>query len=113
MAMQLTSTRNAAWRPIREGVTVTPLKMEGGKGSFLMRYEPGSRSPTQRVSMRLRSMPSWTRKLRTRSRDSQVTSHPPGEAVRSCGDRGVPDPTRSHLSTVVSEYAAPRLPTLG
>ena len=44
--MQLTSTKDAAWRAIREGVTITPLKMESGKGSFLMRYEPGSRSPT-------------------------------------------------------------------
>jgi len=46
MAMQLTSTRNAQWRPIREGVTVTPLRMDGGRGAFLMHYEPGSRSPT-------------------------------------------------------------------
>jgi quercetin dioxygenase-like cupin family protein len=46
MTMQLTSTHKAQWRRIREGVTVTPLKMEGGKGTFLMRYEPGSRSPT-------------------------------------------------------------------
>jgi quercetin dioxygenase-like cupin family protein len=43
--MQLTSTKDATWRPIREGVTVTPLKIEGGKGTFLMHYEPGSRSP--------------------------------------------------------------------
>ena len=46
MAMQLTATRDAEWRTIRDGVTVTPLKMDGGKGTFLMRYEPGSRSPT-------------------------------------------------------------------
>ena len=46
MSMQLTATNKAAWRPVREGVTLTPLRMEGGKGSFLMRYEPGSRSPT-------------------------------------------------------------------
>ena len=46
MPMQLTSTRTAAWRPIREGVTVTPLKLEHGRGTFLMHYEPGSRSPT-------------------------------------------------------------------
>lgn len=43
--MQLTSTAEAAWRPVREGVTITPLKMEGGAGTFLMRYAPGSRSP--------------------------------------------------------------------
>jgi quercetin dioxygenase-like cupin family protein len=44
--MQLTSTPQATWRPVREGVTLTPLKMEAGAGTFLMRYEPGSRSPT-------------------------------------------------------------------
>jgi quercetin dioxygenase-like cupin family protein len=46
MPMQLTSTKAANWRPVRAGVTLTPLKMERGAGSFLMRYEPGSRSPT-------------------------------------------------------------------
>ena len=46
MAMELLTQDQARWHPIREGVTVTPLKMEGGKGTFLMRYEPGSRSPT-------------------------------------------------------------------
>jgi quercetin dioxygenase-like cupin family protein len=46
MPMQLTTTTDAKWRPVREGVTLTPLKMEKGRGSFLMRYEPGSRSPT-------------------------------------------------------------------
>src|SRR5580698_993387 len=44
--MDLTATKDAAWRPIREGVTVTPLRMAGGKGTLLMRYEPGSRSLT-------------------------------------------------------------------
>ena len=44
--MELTETTKAAWRAIREGVTVTPLRMSGGKGTFLMRYEPRSRSPT-------------------------------------------------------------------
>lgn len=43
--MQLTSTPGAEWRPVRDGVTLTPLKMDGGAGTFLMRYEPGSRSP--------------------------------------------------------------------
>jgi quercetin dioxygenase-like cupin family protein len=43
--MELTATKEAAWRPVREGVTLTPLKMEAGAGTFLMRYEPGSRSP--------------------------------------------------------------------
>ncbi len=44
--MEHISTDNAAWRPVREGVTATPLRMAGGAGTFLMRYEPGSRSPT-------------------------------------------------------------------
>ena len=43
--MQLTSTDQAEWRPVREGVTLAPLRMEGGAGTFLMRYAPGSRSP--------------------------------------------------------------------
>jgi quercetin dioxygenase-like cupin family protein len=46
MPMELNTTRDAAWRPVREGVTLTPLRMQGGEGTFLMRYEPGSRSPT-------------------------------------------------------------------
>jgi quercetin dioxygenase-like cupin family protein len=46
MPMELTSTRKACWRPVREGVTLAPLRMAGGAGTFLMRYEPGSRSPT-------------------------------------------------------------------
>jgi quercetin dioxygenase-like cupin family protein len=46
MAMELNTTDKAAWRPVREGVTLTPLRMQGGKGTFLMRYAPGSRSPT-------------------------------------------------------------------
>ena len=45
MPMQLTSTSDAARRPVREGVTLTPLNMERGKGTFLMHYQPGSRSP--------------------------------------------------------------------
>lgn len=44
--MQLTATEAVQKRPIRDGVTITPLRMEGGKGTFLMHYEPGSRSPT-------------------------------------------------------------------
>jgi quercetin dioxygenase-like cupin family protein len=46
MPMQINATHDASWRPIRDGVTVTPLRMEHGKGTFLMHYEPGSRSPT-------------------------------------------------------------------
>jgi len=45
MEMQLTVTREATWRPVREGVTATSLRMSGGRGTFLMHYEPGSRSP--------------------------------------------------------------------
>jgi quercetin dioxygenase-like cupin family protein len=44
--MQLTATGESQWRDVREGVTLTPLRMQDGRGSFLMRYEPGSRSPT-------------------------------------------------------------------
>lgn len=45
MAMTLTPSRGLTWRPIREGVTLAPLNMAGGAGSFLMRFEAGSRSP--------------------------------------------------------------------
>jgi quercetin dioxygenase-like cupin family protein len=44
--MDLTRSDTLTWRPVREGVTLAPLKMSQGRGSFLMRYEPGSRSPT-------------------------------------------------------------------
>lgn len=44
--MQLTATEAAPRRPIREGVTITPLRMADGKGTFLMHYQAGSRSPT-------------------------------------------------------------------
>lgn len=43
--MELTSTATADWRTVRDGVTLTPLRMQDGAGTFLMRYEPGSRSP--------------------------------------------------------------------
>jgi quercetin dioxygenase-like cupin family protein len=46
IGMDRMATSEANWRPVREGVTLTPLRMEGGKGTFLMRYDPGSRSPT-------------------------------------------------------------------
>jgi quercetin dioxygenase-like cupin family protein len=46
MTMDLIETTDATWRPVREGVTLTPLRMQAGAGTFLMRYEPGSRSPT-------------------------------------------------------------------
>jgi quercetin dioxygenase-like cupin family protein len=44
--MELTSTDEARCVPIRQGVTLTPLRMAEGAGTFLMHYEPGSRSPT-------------------------------------------------------------------
>jgi len=43
--MQLMNQDDAHWRPVREGVTLAPLRMEAGAGTFLMRYAPGSRSP--------------------------------------------------------------------
>ena len=39
--MQLTATANVAPIPVREEVTITPLRMDKGAGAFLMRYEPG------------------------------------------------------------------------
>ena len=44
--MDLTRSEGLTWRPVREGVTLTSLRMQHGAGTFLMRYEPGSRSPT-------------------------------------------------------------------
>ena len=46
MPMELMTQDQARWRPVREGVTLAPLRMQGGAGTFVMRYEPGSRSPT-------------------------------------------------------------------
>lgn len=43
--MQRMTEADAHWRPVREGVTLAPLRMADGAGTFLMRYEPGSRSP--------------------------------------------------------------------
>jgi quercetin dioxygenase-like cupin family protein len=43
--MQLTTTDQAPAHPIREWVTLTPLRMENGAGTVLMHYAPGSRSP--------------------------------------------------------------------
>ena len=43
--MQLTATAEVPPVPVRAGVTITPLRMHKGAGTFLMRYEPGSRSP--------------------------------------------------------------------
>ena len=43
--MQLTATGKMEPRPVREGVTLTPLRMARGAGTFLMHYAPGSRSP--------------------------------------------------------------------
>ena len=44
--MELLTPDKARWHPVREGVTLAPLRMQGGAGTFVMRYEPGSRSPT-------------------------------------------------------------------
>ena len=46
MPMELTETKKSAARPVRVGVTLTPLRMNHGAGTFLRHYEPGSRSPT-------------------------------------------------------------------
>ncbi|MGA0602578.1 cupin domain-containing protein [Caulobacter sp. KR2-114] len=43
--MDHTRNEGLVWRPVREGVTLAPLNMTAGAGSFLMRFEPGSRSP--------------------------------------------------------------------
>jgi anti-sigma factor ChrR (cupin superfamily) len=43
--MDHTSREGLVWRPVRDGVTLAPLNMAWGSGSFLMRFEPGSRSP--------------------------------------------------------------------
>ncbi len=34
-----------SWNVVRDGVTLSPLRMTGGAGSFLMKFAPGSRSP--------------------------------------------------------------------
>ena len=44
--MHLTEAKDGRPSPVREGVTLTPLRMEHGAGTFLMHYQPGSRSPT-------------------------------------------------------------------
>jgi quercetin dioxygenase-like cupin family protein len=43
--MENTSDASRSWRPVREGVTLAPLRMTGGAGSFLMKFQAGSRSP--------------------------------------------------------------------
>ena len=43
--MELTTTAEVETIPVRDGVTITPLRMAGGAGTFLMCYAPGSRSP--------------------------------------------------------------------
>ena len=48
MAMHKSDTAAAGWRSVRDGVTLTPLRMRDGKGTFLMRYKAGSRSPAHR-----------------------------------------------------------------
>ena len=46
MPMQLTATKDSRWRPVREGLELAPLKVKDGKGTFLLRFAPGARSPT-------------------------------------------------------------------
>jgi quercetin dioxygenase-like cupin family protein len=43
--MLRTATAATPAHHVREGVTLTPLRMEDGAGTFLMHYAPGSRSP--------------------------------------------------------------------
>ena len=44
--MQLTPTSEVATLPVRDGVTITPLRMDKrGAGTFLMHYQPSSRCP--------------------------------------------------------------------
>lgn len=43
--MENRSEASRHWRPVREGVTLAPLRMTDGAGSFLMRFAAGSRSP--------------------------------------------------------------------
>ena len=68
--MQRLSPGQARWRPVREGVTLAPLRMADGAGTFLMRYAPGSRSPVGSTS-------------------STVMAEPPGSRVR-CLPRPLP-----------------------
>jgi quercetin dioxygenase-like cupin family protein len=43
--MQRTATAKVPTVPVREGVTITPLRMAKGAGTFLMHYEAGTRCP--------------------------------------------------------------------
>ena len=44
MPMEQTTRDQARWRPISEGVMLAPLRLNKGVGSFLLRFEAGSRS---------------------------------------------------------------------
>lgn len=48
MPMQRVSTTNARWRPVGEGVELAPLKIKDGVGTFLLRFQAGSRSRAHR-----------------------------------------------------------------
>ncbi len=45
MSMQHVTAKDAKWRPVFEGVDLSPLNMKDGKGSFLLRFKAGSVCP--------------------------------------------------------------------
>jgi quercetin dioxygenase-like cupin family protein len=45
MPMQLTSTKDSHWRAVSPGVTLAPLRVHRGVGTFLLHFEAGARSP--------------------------------------------------------------------
>ena len=48
MTMHRVETAEADWRTVSDGVTLTPLRMRDGKGTFLMKFRAGSRCPAHR-----------------------------------------------------------------
>ena len=42
--MELMTHAGARWKPISPGVTLAPLRVKDGAGSFLLKFEAGSRS---------------------------------------------------------------------
>jgi quercetin dioxygenase-like cupin family protein len=45
VAMDRVETADVSQRRVAEGVTITPLRLEAGKGTFLMNFKAGSRCP--------------------------------------------------------------------
>ena len=45
MTMHRLDTADTTWQPVCEGVTLAPLRMQDGKGTFLMKFKAGSRCP--------------------------------------------------------------------